>query len=88
MPSQRLEKGGGSQHPVANVSHTEYTECQAFYALFPNCDPHPLHPQESVAPLLWVQGGDTLACGGGGGGTDTLVPLVYYNPSTVSQLHD
>ncbi len=27
------------------------------------------HPQVIVAPPLWVQGGDTLACGGGGGRT-------------------
>jgi hypothetical protein len=44
----------------------EYTECQAFSPVVRTGSPPP-HSQASVAPpSLWVQGGDTLVCLGGG----------------------
>jgi hypothetical protein len=71
----------------AYAQPTEYTECQAFCPGVRIGSPYPPHPQESVDPPPFGQGGDTLACGGGGGfnsdeGTDTLVLFVYYNHST------
>ncbi len=74
---------------------TEYTEC---HAGFLSCRPNwvlPPHPQESVAPPLWVRGGDTLALRGKGSegsqsddGTDTLVYNtvgILYNFSTPTE---
>ncbi len=45
------------------------------------------HSQGGEALPFGFKGGDTLACGGGGGGPNsegrhTLVLYVYYNPST------
>jgi hypothetical protein len=66
----------------------EYTECQAFCPVIRiGSTPHP-HPSECCSPS-WVQGGNTLACGGGGEGgpnsdegSDTWVLYVSYNSST------
>jgi hypothetical protein len=50
--------------------------------------PPPPPPQANVAPSQDPSGGDTLACGEGGGGpnfdegTETLVLYVYFDPST------
>jgi hypothetical protein len=61
------------------ILSVEYTECQAF--------PQPTHPQASVGS----KGGDTLACGEGGVGTQFrrwyrhsgTLGVLYYNPCTI-----
>jgi hypothetical protein len=47
---------------------TEYSECQVFRSVVLIGSPHPSPASECCSPL-WILGGDTLACGGGGGDT-------------------
>jgi hypothetical protein len=72
---------------------TEYTECQAFFQSSELGPPTPLTNKRMLLLPLWVQGADTLACGGGDevrggepnfdeGTDDTLVLYVLYCPST------
>jgi hypothetical protein len=72
-----------------NELTTVNTECQAFCPNIRMVPPR-LHPLEHVAPLFGSKGGDTLACGGGGGpssneGTNTLlytvIPQPFFNPN-------
>jgi hypothetical protein len=65
------------------VYYTEYTECQAFCPVVRIGSPPTPHPLASVYPPR-VQGRDTFACGGWGGGTKfrrrdmyTIIPLPY-----------
>jgi hypothetical protein len=59
------------------------TECQAFYPVVRIGSSHPLTRKEVLLPL-WVQGGNTLACGvvsrgaNSDEGTDILVPYSMY----------
>jgi hypothetical protein len=49
-----------------NLQHTVY-RFPGFLSSHPNCVPPPPNPQGNVAPPFGSKGGDTLACGGGGG---------------------
>ncbi len=51
---------------------TEYTECQAFCTVVRIGSPQPLNRKRLLPPPLRVHGGDTPACGKGGGGD--LIP--------------
>jgi hypothetical protein len=54
----------------ASVLNTEYTECQAFFPVVRIESPHPLTRKGGFSSPHCVQGGgDTIACGGGLGGT-------------------
>jgi hypothetical protein len=48
---------------------TEYTQSARLSVQSVELGPPTSSTQGSVATPLWVQGGDTLACGGGAGGT-------------------
>jgi hypothetical protein len=51
-----------------SVGFTEYTRCQAFCPVVGNGSPHPLTRKRVLRPPVGSKGGDTLACGGSGGG--------------------
>ncbi len=78
-----------------NTHHREY-RVAVFLSSYPNWVPHPSPAWECCSPPR-VQGGDTLACGRGGGGSQSgrgdrhcstlginvfFNFVVYYNPST------
>ncbi len=89
--------GTGSAHMAGSTSHPfRYPVKHRVYRV-PSFQSSPnwVPPQSLtykrvlLSPLFGFEGGDTLACGVGGGGpnsdkgTDTLVLYVYYNPSTL-----
>ncbi len=95
---ERKEGGGGGRGDLCNKSSffsvVDLVACEVHGGRFESSElgPPPLRPQESVAPPpLGSKGGDTLACGGGSGGTnsdeesDTMVLYVQYaiNPLRV-----
>ncbi len=70
---------------------TEYIQSAGFLSSRENwVPPTPSPAREIASPPFGSKGGDTLACGGGVGGsnsdeeTDSLELYVYNNPSTMA----
>ncbi len=58
-------------------NHRVHYRVPGFLSSRPNWVPQPPYPQGSVAlSSLWVQGGDTLACGVGGGASNLPVAVM------------
>ncbi len=66
---------------------SQYTQSPRLSIQSAELDPPIPHPPESVAPPLWIQGGVTLACGGGGGvPIPTMGQTLWYSRCTLISL--
>jgi hypothetical protein len=60
---------GTSSHKLPNPIHNRVYRVKAFSQVVRVGSTHPLPPRGVAFPPLGTEGGDTLACGGGDGGT-------------------